>query len=213
VAPPPTASKSLATGAFTLKLSTSDVDLARTQGMDDRKRARLRERLALLDEDDHVAAMLSLRNSVRQLESRVAELQLKLSSMPPALATATPPVARIPAPAGKARPERKAEPTQKAEPPKKVTPAEKAPALPHRPTPGSAPLWKEYLTAPWAWGLLVMALLAAMLMRRPPRRVAYDGDPTPSALLPAPPPAQAPPRGTRRPSAGVATTGAPRASG
>jgi pilus assembly protein FimV len=215
VAPPPTVSKSVATGPFTLKLSTSDVDLARTQGMDDRKRAQLRERLALLDEDDHVAAMLSLRNSVRQLESRVAELQLKLSSMPPALATATPPVARIPAPAEKAQPQRKAEPaqkaepTQRAEPPKKVELAEKAPAVPQRPIPESAPLWKEYLTAPWAWGLLVMALLAAVLMRRPPRRVAYDGDPTPSALLPAPPPAQAAPPAERvdasRPRSAVAS--------
>jgi hypothetical protein len=53
-------------------------------------------------------------------------------------------------------------------------------------------LWKEYLTTPWAWGLLVMALLAAVLMRRP-RRVAKGGDPAPSALLPAPPPAQTSP--------------------
>ena len=184
VAPPAPASKSVATGGFTLKLSTSDVDLARTRGMDDRKRAQLRERLALLDEDDHVAAMLSLRNSVRQLESRVAELQLKLASMPPALATAAPQAARIP------------------------VPAEKAPAVPQRPIPGSAPLWKEYLTGPWAWGLLVLALLAAVLMRRP-RRVAYDGDPTPSALLPAPPPAEpevaSRPRPAMASGAGLAT--------
>lgn len=170
-APPPAASRSVATGAFTLKLTTSHVDLTPTRGMDDRKRAQLRERLALLDEDDHVAALLSLRNTVRHLESRVSELQLKLASLPP----------------------------------------QKAVRIPRRAIADSAPWWREHLAAPWAWGLLVMALLAAVLMRRPPRRVAYDGDPTPSALLPAPPPARAPPPKSRRPGVGVATSGAPAA--
>ena len=190
-APPPTAPRNVATGAFRLKLSTSDVDLAPMRGMDDRKRAQLRERLALLDEDDHVAALLSLRNSVRHLESRVAELQLKLATLPPATAAAV--VARSPAP------------DASSEPP------QKAARIPRRAVADSAPWWKEYLTAPWAWGLLVMALLAAVLMRRPPRRAAYDGDPTPSALLPAPPPARAPPPKSRRPGVGVATSGAPAA--
>lgn len=179
VALPPAASKRIAAGAFTLKLSTADVDLTPTRGMDDRKRAQLRERLALLDEDDHVAALLSLRNNVRQLESRVAELQLKLAAMPPTLATTAPPVERGPTSAVNAEPAKKAE------------------AVPQRPVPDNAPLWKEYLAAPWAWGLLVLALLAAVLMRRP-RRVAEDGGPTPSALLPAPPPAQAPPTDERQ---------------
>ncbi|HET7731411.1 MAG TPA: hypothetical protein VFK48_15385 [Usitatibacter sp.] len=191
VEPTRTSTKVTATGAFTLKLSTADVDLTRTQGMDDRKRARLRERLALLDEDDHVAALLSLRHNVRQLESRVAELQLKLASLPPALATAAP----APAPA----------------PVAKVAPAKKVEAVRQRPAPESAPWWKEYLTNPWAWGLLVMALLAAVLMRRP-RRIAGDGDPMPSALLPSPPPAPALPPARQeeasqsRPAAATAAT-------
>jgi hypothetical protein len=45
-------------------------------------RAQLRERLLILDADDQVAAMLSMRNSLKQLEARVAEMQLKLDSMP-----------------------------------------------------------------------------------------------------------------------------------
>lgn len=167
-AAPPTAPRGVGTEAFTLKLSTSDVDLAPTRGMDDGKRAQLRERLALLDEDDHVAALLSLRNTVRHLESRVSELQLKLASLPPS-------------------------------------------TIPRRAVAESAPWWKEYLTAPWAWGLLVMALLAAVLMRRPPRRIAYDGDPTPSALLPAPPPARPTPARSPRPGVGIVTTAAPAA--
>ena len=44
--------------------------------------SQLRERLVMLDADDQVAAMLSLRNSLKQLEAQVAELQLKLSEMP-----------------------------------------------------------------------------------------------------------------------------------
>jgi len=65
--------------AFTLRLSSSEVDLARSKGIDDRARAQLRERLLVLDADDQVAALLQLRNSLRQLEGRVAELQLRLS--------------------------------------------------------------------------------------------------------------------------------------
>src|SRR5439155_1397071 len=54
-------------------------------GIDDRKRSQLRDRLLLLDADDQVAAVLALRNSVKQLETRVAELQLKLAGMPASL--------------------------------------------------------------------------------------------------------------------------------
>jgi hypothetical protein len=50
--------------------------------MDERKRAQLRDRQLILNSDDQVAAVLALRHSVKQLESRVAELQLKLASMP-----------------------------------------------------------------------------------------------------------------------------------
>jgi len=95
VAPPPAATapaKTRATAApraqpeFVLRLSGGEVDLSRSRGVDERTRAQLRERLQLLDSDDQVAALLALRHSVKQLESRVAELQLKLAGMPASLA-------------------------------------------------------------------------------------------------------------------------------
>ncbi|MGZ5077915.1 MAG: FimV/HubP-related protein [Usitatibacter sp.] len=90
---------------FVLKLSSSEVDLSRSRQIDDRMRAQLRERLMVLDNDDQVAVVLSMRNSLKQLEARVAELQLKLAQMPASLAargesppSEKPPVAETPAP-------------------------------------------------------------------------------------------------------------------
>jgi hypothetical protein len=78
-----------------LRLSSTEVDLSRSRSIDDRMRAQLRERQMILDQDDQVAALLELRHSVKQLESKVAELQLKLSGMPssfpPPRTTAEPP--------------------------------------------------------------------------------------------------------------------------
>ena len=98
-APPPAPRSRPASSGFQLKLSGSEVDLSRSRTVDDRSRAQLRERLLMLDADDQVAAMLSMRNSLRQLEARVAELQLKLAGMPPSLAArgeAAPPAAKAP---------------------------------------------------------------------------------------------------------------------
>jgi phage tail protein X len=94
------------TGEFVLRLSAVEMDLSRSKGVDDRMRAQLRDRLLLLDADDQVAALLSLRNSVRQLESRVAELQLKMTTSPPRVATSpapSDPVAPPSAPSGVAQ--------------------------------------------------------------------------------------------------------------
>ena len=101
--------------AFVLKLSSAEVDLSRSRQIDDRMRAQLRERLLVLDADDQVAAMLSMRNSLRQLEARVAEMQLKLDSMPASLA---PRAAPTPPP--------RAEPPKVEPPPPKVEPAKVA---------------------------------------------------------------------------------------
>jgi pilus assembly protein FimV len=86
---------------FVLKLSSSEVDLSRSRQIDDRMRAQLRERLLVLDNDDQVAEVLSMRNSLKQLEARVVELQLKLAQMPASLAARTepPPASATPAPA------------------------------------------------------------------------------------------------------------------
>lgn len=103
--------------AFVLKLSSSEVDMSRTRGIDDRKRALLRERQLVLDSDDQVAALLALRNSMKQLESRVADLQLKLAAMPASLARSEP-AASVPPP-HKAPPPVAARP----EPPRPLPPA------------------------------------------------------------------------------------------
>jgi hypothetical protein len=63
-----------------LRLSTGDIDLARSRGMDDEKRNRLRERQLVLDSDDQVAALLALRHHLKELETRVAEMQLRLTT-------------------------------------------------------------------------------------------------------------------------------------
>ena len=99
---------------FVLKLSSGEVDLSRSRNIDDRMRAQLRERLTILDADDQVAAMLSMRHSLKQLEARVAEMQLKLDSMPASLAARPPP----------SKPE---PPPVVAEPPKVETPKVEAP--------------------------------------------------------------------------------------
>ena len=88
---------------FVLKLSSAEVDLSRSRQIDDRMRAQLRERLLVLDADDQVAAMLSMRNSLRLLEARVAEMQLKLDAMPASLAARGTPMP-APAPAIRAAP-------------------------------------------------------------------------------------------------------------
>ncbi|HUP97295.1 MAG TPA: hypothetical protein VM073_05110 [Usitatibacter sp.] len=119
--------------AFVLKLSSSEVDLSRSRQIDDRMRAQLRERLLVLDADDQVAAMLSMRNSLRQLEARVAEMQLKLDAMPASLAGRG--LAAAPA-APRSDPPRIDPP--KAEPPKVAlvpapTPRVEPPAIPTPP--------------------------------------------------------------------------------
>jgi len=136
---------------FVLRLSSPEVDLTRSRSMDDGKRAQLRERQMILDADDQVAAVLALRHSVKQLESRVAELQLKLAGMPRSFPPprAEPPKAEAPkaeAPKVQApkleavKPEPpKAEPPKveppKVEPPKVEPPPQLAPAPPVEPAP------------------------------------------------------------------------------
>lgn len=78
------------TAGFQLKLSAAVVDLSPSRTIDDRARAQLRERLAVLDADDQMAAMLSMRNSLHQLEAEVQQLRLKLAQMPAALAQGGP---------------------------------------------------------------------------------------------------------------------------
>ncbi len=72
-----------APSGFSLKLSSQEMDLTPSGQIDDRARTQLRERLQILDADDQFAAMLQMRNNLRQLETRVADMQLKLDSLLP----------------------------------------------------------------------------------------------------------------------------------
>ena len=71
-----------ANAGFQLRLSAPVMDLAPSRGMDERKRAELRDRLLVLEADDRTAAMLAMRENIRRLESQVSELKLKLAAMP-----------------------------------------------------------------------------------------------------------------------------------
>ena len=93
---------------FKLRISGSEMDLSRSQGVSDETRRELRERFALLDADDQTAQLLALKNNVKQIEKRLNELQLKLAasspSMPASGATAplSPPVPTTPSAVNKA---------------------------------------------------------------------------------------------------------------
>ena len=67
---------------FSLRLSGAEVDLSRSRNVTESQRQQLREKLLVLDADDQVAALLSLRNTVKQLESRLNQMQLKLAEAP-----------------------------------------------------------------------------------------------------------------------------------
>jgi hypothetical protein len=109
-------------GDFVLKLSASAMDLDASRGIDDKTRAKLRERLMILDADDQVSALLSLRHSVKELETQVADLRLKLSEMPASF----PPPKPQPAPVAIEPPKVVPAPV-KVEPPKVEAPKVEAP--------------------------------------------------------------------------------------
>jgi hypothetical protein len=120
-------------GGFVLRLSTAEIDMTRSRGIDDRRRAQLRERQLVLDQDDQVSALLAMRHSLKQLEARVSELQLKLSGMPASFPDRPAPAKPAPPPAS---PTVSAPPAAAASPPAPVqTPA----SLPDRPKPAITP--------------------------------------------------------------------------
>lgn len=128
---------------FVLRLSSGEIDLSRSRKIDDRMRAQLRERLLVLDADDQVAALLSMRDSLKRLEARVAELQLKLSAMPASLATAVPPSAppKVSLPASAAAPAAKpvAPPTAPLATPSPPSVATPSPPTATAPPPAAGP--------------------------------------------------------------------------
>lgn len=65
-------------GAFHLKLSTSDLDLSLVGKMNETQLQQLREKQRLLDADDQVANILSMKNRIMQLEDQIDSLQKAL---------------------------------------------------------------------------------------------------------------------------------------
>ncbi len=135
---PPAAKPSPRADGFQLRLSGSEVDLSRSRNITDEQRRQLREKQLMLDADDQVAALLSLRNTVKQLEQRLNEIQLKQA---PSAAPPTAPVAaKIAAPTPTAA-------TPVTTPPPAVAPANVAPTAPSQvatplattPSPASSP--------------------------------------------------------------------------
>lgn len=93
-AKPPSAQPPEVTGSgFQLRLSGMQMDLTRSRNVTDEQRNILREKQLMLDSDDQIAAFLSLKNTVKQLEQRLNDLQLKTStttSVPAPVAVAPP---------------------------------------------------------------------------------------------------------------------------
>lgn len=186
------AARAPAVAPFALRLSAPELDLGRSRNVDERTRAALRERRLALDADDKVAALLALRHSVKQLEGRVAELQLKLATSaaplpkdaaPAPVRSPAAPVAAVPAPATPAP--KSAEPAKPAAAPAPIKAPEKASApsaakAPALPEPGmleEIPLW--------LWGLLaaVVAIVGALAWLRFRRRGAPE-EAAPAAPVP-----------------------------
>ncbi len=120
-APPLTAQPKVdkPTSGFSLRLSSAEMDLSRSKGVSEATRASLRDKQLLLDGDDQVAALLALRHAVKQLEGRLSDMQLKLSTATQLPATTATPAPAKPAAATAAVTSPPAAPgTAKVEPPK-----------------------------------------------------------------------------------------------
>jgi hypothetical protein len=88
-----------APATFSLKLSGGEIDTARSLNVTEEQRAILREKQFLLDADDQIAQFLSLKNTVKQLENRLNQVQSRLdndNATPPQTA-ATQPALKPPA--------------------------------------------------------------------------------------------------------------------
>ena len=104
-------------GAFQLRLSGSEMDLSRSQGMTEALRAEMREKQLLLDADDQVAQLLSLKNTVKQLEGRLNAMQSKLQDA----AASNTPIANVAVPATTVPETSTSLSTERTEPTKPVT--------------------------------------------------------------------------------------------
>ena len=176
---------------FVLKLSNPEIDVSALRNMDDEARGRLRERQLMLDSDDQVAQVLALRNTVRQLEARVNDLQLKLAQMPASFperagVNDATPAAGVPAASDKAA--APADAVRTAAAPADAVPTTVAPAVPTAPAatgarvaprpPRAAPSfsprgWETF--ALWAAFVLVLGVLLMIVWRLVARRGREHG--------------------------------------
>lgn len=78
---------------FRLRLSTGAIDLSASSKMTEAERLQLREKQLLLEADDQVATILALKDRIKQLETQLAEVKLKVSTH----VTELPPVSAKPA--------------------------------------------------------------------------------------------------------------------
>lgn len=164
---------------FRLRISGSEMDLSRSQGITDETRAQLRERFAALDADDQTAQLLALKNTVKQIEKRLNEMQLKMATLPAGgLVTPTPELATVPATV----PPVIAKPAEELPPAAKVAPTSPPPPPPSK-TPASAKVENKAdasseFTTPIALALSVLAL-AALAWWALKRRAANSSDDSP----------------------------------
>ncbi|MFN3398006.1 MAG: FimV family protein, partial [Sulfurimicrobium sp.] len=76
---PPAPEPAAGAGAFRLKLSSAGLDLSALGKLSEEQRQQLREKQRLLDADDQVANMLSMKNRIMQLESEIGEMKVALA--------------------------------------------------------------------------------------------------------------------------------------
>ena len=161
-------------GEFRLRLSGAELDLSRSRGFTEAMRGNLRDQQFILDADDQVVALLTLKNTVKQLESRLNQMQLKLNTQAQSLAAAA--IAEVPEKSATA-------PAQAALPPvaqeKPVTPPVKSASRPTPPV-SEEPWWTppRIRLAP----ILVLVLGAAWWWLRRRRRAQPDARASASAL-------------------------------
>lgn len=170
-----------ATG-FRLRLSSAEIDLSRSRNVTDEQRNLLREKQLMLDSDDQVAALLSLRNTVKQLETRLNEMQLKMATTPSQIAPAVAEKkAEVSSPAPQAAPPQtsdKAEEkpavasTSSGTAPSQPAPARAAPLAPPakvEPAPAADDLLPDFLPA-WLLATVAVSLMLLLAAWRWARR-------------------------------------------
>jgi hypothetical protein len=148
-APASAAAKAQSGERFELRLSAGAIDMTRSATITEQERALLRERQLLLDSDDQLAQFLSLKNTVKQMENRLNEMQLRMGGTLATNPGADPNAANSTNATSNATP---AKPAPAAAPPKQTS------ANPEETT---TPSW--FTRVPFGWIIVAVVVLAAAL--------------------------------------------------